>query len=154
MSRTRFTPFALSSAVGPRQTFASENGWQSLRSSDERVHIRLLDLDSHRDAYVFLLRMLPGVELPGRRVTGASTVITLQGRWKYRDGDWVAGPESFLVEASDRPLTTQTLPDCTDDVLLLVIGRGDLQWLDGSGAVVAVENCASLRARFPGWTQA
>ena len=125
--------------------------WQPLRPGNDRVHLRLLELNPARGSYVFLLRALPGVELPSRCVRGSSTIITLQGRWKYKECDWVAGPESFTVEATGRALTLQTLPECTDDILLLVMGQGDQQWLDAAGDVVDVENSASLERRFPGW---
>src|SRR5512144_3035336 len=122
------TPISAPGVTGgdrrPTRLVSPAEAWQPLLRVDDRVQLRLLDLDLERDFYSFLLRALPGVELPARRVIDASTIITLQGRWKYRDCDWVAGPESYTVECTGRSLVLQTLPDCTDDILLLSIGHG------------------------------
>ena len=43
---------------------------------------------------------------------------TVQGRWKYLEHNWVAGPGSVVIETSTSRHTPQALADGTDDVII------------------------------------
>ena len=122
--------------------------WTPFAPHSELVSVKLYAADPARGAIVILLRASPGVELPAHRSTGQTTILTLQGRWHYREHDWVAGPGSVVIEPAGVPHTPQILPDGTDDVILFIVADGDLLLLDAGGQVVGTENSRTAVARY------
>ena len=114
--------------------------WLSLRPYAELVSIKLLSTDPVRGEIIVVLRAPPGIELPRHRTTGSMTVYTMQGRWKYRERDWVAGPGSLVIAPADSCLTPCVLGEGADDAIMLVLASGDVQCLDDAGHVLGVEN--------------
>lgn len=110
--------------------------------------VKLFAVDPAHGEVVTLLRASPGVELPTHRSTSPMTIYTLQGRWRYREHDWVAGPGSVVIEPAGALHTPQILPDGTDDALLLVVADGELQLLDADHRVVAVETWRTALDRY------
>ena len=113
----------------------------------ELVSVKLYAADPARGEIVILLRASPGVELPAHRSTGQTTILTLQGRWQYREHDWVAGPGSVVIEPAGVPHTPQILPDGTDDVILFIVADGDLLFYWMPGARSSALKTAGLRSQ-------
>jgi len=122
--------------------------WLPFAPYSELVMLKILAVDPARGRVVCLMRAPPGTELPPRRTTGSTLIYTLQGRWKYREHDWVAGPGSVVSETSGDSLTAQALPDGTDDVMVMVIAEGEQQLLDENGQVAGVENWRTALDRY------
>lgn len=122
--------------------------WTPFTPHSELVSVKLYAADLARGEVITLLRAPPGVELPAHRSTGRTTIYTLQGRWQYREHDWVAGPGSVVIEPAGVPHTPQILPDGTDDVILFVVANGDLLLLDHGGRVVGTENSRTAVDRY------
>jgi quercetin dioxygenase-like cupin family protein len=122
--------------------------WTPFAPHSELVSVKLYAADLARGKVITLLRAPPGVELPAHRSTGQTTIYTLQGRWKYREHDWVAGPGSVVIEPAGVPHTPQMLPDGTDVVILFVVADGDLLLLDAGGQVVSTENSRTAIDRY------
>lgn len=114
--------------------------WLSLRPYAELASIKLLATDPVRGEVIVVLRAPPGIELPRHRTTGSTTIYTVQGRWKFRERDWVAGPGSLVIEPADSCLTPCILGEGTDDAMMLILASGDVQFLDDAGHVLGVEN--------------
>lgn len=128
--------------------------WLTFTPHSERVSVKLYVADPARGEVVLLMRAPPGVELPPHRSTGPTTIYTLQGRWKYREHDWVAGPGSVVLEPAGARHTPRTLADGTDDAILFVVANGDLQLLDGDDRVVGIENWHSAIDRYLAYCRA
>ena len=122
--------------------------WLPFSPHSELVSMKLYAADPARGEIVLLLRAPPGVELPPHRSTGTTTIYTLQGRWKYREHDWVAGPGSVVLEPASSRHSPQILADGTDDTILFVVADGELQVLDANDEVVGVENWRSAIDRY------
>ena len=122
--------------------------WLPLAPYADLAHAKLFAVDPVHGEVVTLLRVSPGAELPTHRCTRPVTIYTLQGRWRYREHDWVAGPGSVVIEPAGPPHTPQVLPDGTDDAILLMVGDGDLQLLDQDNRVIAVENWRTALDRY------
>mgnify|MGYP003556536350 CR=1 FL=1 len=122
--------------------------WTPFAPHSELVSVKLYAADPARDEVILLLRAPPGVELPAHRSTGQTTIYTLQGRWRYREHDWVAGPGSVVIEPAGVPHSPQVLSDGTDDVILFIVADGDLLLLDAGGQVVGTENSRTAVARY------
>lgn len=95
-----------------------------------------------------VLRAPPGTELPRFRTTGPMTIYTLQGRWNFREYDWVAGPGSLVVASAATCHTPQVPGDGTDDATVLAFVRGDISLLDERDQVVCAASWRSLVERY------
>ena len=122
--------------------------WTPITPHSELVSVKLYAADTARGEVIILLRAPPGVELPAHRSTGQTTIYTLQGRWQYREHDWVAGPGNVIIEPAGVSHTPQVLPDGTDDVILFIVADGDLLLLDAWGRVVGTENSRTAVDRY------
>jgi len=128
--------------------------WLPLERHTGHVALKLYVADPAREQVILLLRAPPGIELPPHRSTGVTTIYTLQGRWKYREHDWVAGPGSVVLEPGATRHTPQTLADGTDDTMLFVVANGDLQLLDDEGRITGVENWRTATDRYRAYCKA
>ena len=68
-------------------------------------------------------------------------VYTIEGKWKYIEHDWVAGPGSLVYEtaASTHTLTVVAEGE-SGHMVTLVTMSGDLLFLDEKNNIVALEN--------------
>lgn len=122
--------------------------WMPFLPYSDLVSVKLFRVDPVRGEVISVLRAAPGVELPRYRHAGSATIYTVQGRWKYREHDWVAGPGSVVIETADSRHTPQALPDGTDDVILFIVASGEQLMLDNEGRVVATENWRTAVERY------
>lgn len=122
--------------------------WMPFVPHSELVSVKLYRADPLRGEVISVLRAPPGVQLPRCQHAGTTTIYTVQGRWKYREHDWVAGPGSVVIEHPAARSTPQALPDGTDDVIMFVVTQGELLLLDEAGEVVGTENWRTAVERY------
>jgi hypothetical protein len=122
--------------------------WLPLAPYAELASIKLLSADPVRGEMILVLRAPPGVELPTHRTSGSMTIYTVQGRWKYREHDWVAGPGTLVVEPASSQHTPQSLGDGTDDVVVLLLVAGDVLLLDAHERIAGIGNWRSVMGRY------
>ncbi len=122
--------------------------WLPLTPQADLVSVKLLSADPVRGEFIMVLRAPPGIELPRHRTSAATTIYTVQGRWKYREHDWIVGPGSLVIESASACHTPQILADGTDDAILFVLVGGDLQLLDAEDRIVGVENWRTAVNRY------
>lgn len=128
--------------------------WLPLDPHADLVCIKILSVDPVRGEVIMVLRAPPGVELPRHRTSAATTIYTLQGRWKFREHDWVAGPGSLVIEPASSSHTLQVLADGTDDAIMFILATGDLQLLDASGRVIGSESWRTAVQRYHDYCRA
>lgn len=122
--------------------------WLPLMPHAGLAYVKLLSADPVRGELIMVLRAPPGIELPRHRTSCATTIYTVQGRWKYREHDWVAGPGSLVIEPASACHTPQILGDNTDDTILFILVGGDMQLLDAGDRIVCVENWRTAVSRY------
>jgi len=122
--------------------------WMPFHPYSDLVSVKLFHVDPVRGEVVSAMRAPPGTQLPRHRHAGSATVYTVQGRWRYLEHDWVAGPGSVVIETPDEQHTPQALPDGTDDVIMFVVSSGELLLLDFEGRVVATEDWRTAVERY------
>lgn len=122
--------------------------WLPLSPHADLASIKLLSADPVRGEVIVVLRAPPGIELPRHRTTGPTTIYTVQGRWKFREHDWVAGPGSLVIEPATTCHTPVILGDGTDDAIMFITSGGDLLLLDPEGRVVGLENWRTAVDRY------
>jgi quercetin dioxygenase-like cupin family protein len=122
--------------------------WMPFLPYSDLVSVKLYRADPVRGEVISVLRAPPGTELPRFHGSGTATIYTVQGRWKYREHDWVAGPGSVVIETAATEHTRQALADGTDDVVLFTVTQGELLLLDDEGRVVGTENWRTAVDRY------
>jgi 2,4'-dihydroxyacetophenone dioxygenase len=122
--------------------------WMPFAPYSDLVSVKLFKADPVRGEVISVLRAPPGVELPRFHHSGTTTIYTVQGRWKYREHDWVAGPGSVVIETAATDHTRQVLADGTDDAVLFAVTQGELLLLDDDGKVVGAENWRTALDRY------
>ena len=77
--------------------------WVPFTPYAENVLMKYFKLDPIRGEVVLLMKAPLDMQLPRHHHTGAVMVYTIQGKWKYKEHDWVAGPGSIVYETANRP---------------------------------------------------
>jgi hypothetical protein len=90
------------------------------------------------------------MQLPKHHHTGTVMVYTIEGKWKYKEHDWIAGPGSVVYETAASTHTPEVVSTGSGDgyVVTLVQVTGDLLFLDGNDNIVALENWKSGLQRY------
>ena len=95
------------------------------------------------------MKVPPGVQLPKHHHTGTVMVYTIEGKWKYEEHDWVAGPGSIVYETAGSAHTFEVVAAGGDVcVLTLVQVTGDLLFLGENDNVIALENWKTSMQRY------
>ena len=82
-----------------------------------------------------------GAQLPTHHHTSTVMVYTIEGKWKYKWHDWVAGPGSIVYETVASTHTFEVVAEGGGGyAVTLVQVTGDLLFLDEKGNIVAFEN--------------
>jgi len=63
--------------------------------------------DLRKNSFTTLFKMAPNIAIPPHYHSLAVVGYCLQGRWKYKEYDWVAGPGSFVYEPAAEVHTLQ-----------------------------------------------
>lgn len=105
----------------------------------EGLRAKLLRCNLSVNEYTLLIEFAPGVQLPRHKHMGPVHAITFEGRWRYLEYDWEAGPGSYVFEPamSDHTLKVNDDNDGNTTVLftiqggLVLLGENDeLQWFE------------------------
>ena len=90
-----------------------------------------------------------GVQLPKHHHSGTVMVYTIEGKWKYEEHDWVAGPGSIVFETAASAHTFEVVEAGESGyVTTLVQVNGDLLFLDDKGNIIALENWKTSLNRY------
>lgn len=135
-----------SDTVGTAYIDVAAQPWIPFLPYSDEVHLKVIKLNPVSGEWVTLLRLPAGMELPKHHHAGPVQVYTLQGSWRYKEHDWVAGPGSFIYETAASAHTPVAEPG--DEVIVLNMLVGDWNVLDDNDNIVAVENWKSMLARY------
>ncbi|MDR5818370.1 MULTISPECIES: 2,4'-dihydroxyacetophenone dioxygenase family protein [unclassified Caballeronia] len=130
--------------------------WVPFTPYSERVLVKYFKLDPVRGEVIALMKAPPRGEMPRHRHTGTVIVHTVQGRWKYREHDWIAAPGSIVYETAGSSHTPEALADdaAQDDIVTLNIIQGELLFVNERGQVLASENWKTGWDRYAAYCQA
>jgi len=85
--------------------------------------------------------------MPRHYHSGQMIVYTIEGRWKFLEWDWIAGPGSMVFEAPASIHTPQALGSNGHTVTLNIM-TGDMIFFTGGGDTPAIENWKSASRRY------
>lgn len=130
--------------------------WVPFTPYSERVLIKYFKLDPIRGETIALLKAPAKGQMPRHRHTGTVIVYTVQGRWKYREHEWIAEQGSIVYETAGSSHTPEALPGDQDneDIITLNIIQGELLFVNDSGQVLAAEDWRSGWERYAAFCRA
>ena len=123
--------------------------WVPMTPYSEDVLLKYFKLDPTRGEWIVMMKVPFGAQLPRHHHTGTVMVYTMEGRWKYKEHDWVAGPGSIVYETAASTHTFEVVAAGeTGYVTTLVQVNGDLLFLDDKGNIIALENWKTSLNRY------
>ena len=132
--------------VGTAMIDVDQLPWIPFLPYSDQVFIKLIKLNPINGEWTSLLKVPGGAELPKHHHAGTVHVYTIEGHWRYKEHEWVAGPGSFVYETAASAHTPVAEPG--SDVTTLNIVVGDWNILDENDNVLAVENWRSMLKRY------
>ncbi|MFC5569035.1 2,4'-dihydroxyacetophenone dioxygenase family protein [Lysobacter yangpyeongensis] len=121
--------------------------WVPFAPYTNDVQLKYFKLDPIRGEMIVLMKAPAGMELPRHHHSGTVIVYTIEGRWKYKEHDWIAGPGSVVFETAASSHTPEAVGS-EGHVVVLNIVVGDLIFLDANGQVMAIENWKTGLQRY------
>jgi quercetin dioxygenase-like cupin family protein len=130
--------------------------WVPFTPYSERVLVKYFKLDPIRGEVIALMKAPAKGRMPRHRHTGAVIVYTVQGRWKYREHDWIAAPGSIVYETAGSSHTPEALPEdaAGADVVTLNLIQGELLFVNDDGHVLASESWKTGWERYVAYCHA
>ena len=123
--------------------------WVPLTPYTDKILLKYFKLDPIRGEWIVLMKAPRGVQLPKHHHTGTVMVYTIEGKWKYKEHDWVAGPGSIVYETAASTHTFEVVAEGESGyVVTLVQVNGDLLFLDDKDNIVAQENWKTSLQRY------
>src|SRR6476469_7860859 len=115
--------------------------WVPLAPYTDDILLKYFKLDPIRGEWIVLMKSPLNVALPKHMHTGTVMVYTIEGKWKYKEHDWVAGPGSVVFETAASTHTPEVVSTGGGSgyVVLLVQVNGDLLFVDENDNVLALE---------------
>ena len=74
--------------------------WVPMTPYTDKILLKYFKLDPIRGEWIVMMKVPLGVQLPKHHHTGTVMVYTIEGKWKYEEHDWVAGPGSIVYETA------------------------------------------------------
>ena len=124
--------------------------WVPLTPFTDQILLKYFKLDPIRGEWIVLMKSPIDMQLPKHHHTGTVMVYTLEGKWKYKEHDWIARPGSVVYETAFSRHTPEALPG-TEDVIAFNIVKGELVFLDDKDQVLAVETWRTAMERYLGY---
>ena len=122
--------------------------WMPFAPYSNEVMVKYFKADPVRGEILAMLKVPPGVSLPMHHHTGTVIVYTVQGKWRYLEHDWIAGPGSCVYETASSRHTPLAIPGEKHDVIVFNVIVGELHYLDDKGNTLAVENWKTSINRY------
>jgi quercetin dioxygenase-like cupin family protein len=121
--------------------------WIPFTPYADDVMLKYFKLDPVRGEMIVLMKAPAGMRLPKHHHSGTVIVYTIEGQWKYKEHEWIAGPGSVVFETAASSHTPQAV-STAGHILALNIVVGDLIFLGENDQVLAIENWRTAMQRY------
>lgn len=128
--------------------------WVPFLPYSDAVFIKYFKADPVRGELIAMLKVPAGASLPMHHHTGTVIVYTVQGKWRYLEHDWIAGPGSCVFETASSRHTPHAITGEKDDVITFNIVTGELHFIGPDGKTMAVESWKSSVDRYLAYCKA
>ncbi|MCY1180119.1 hypothetical protein D9M73_205480 [compost metagenome] len=129
--------------------------WVPFTPFADNVLLKYFKLDPIRGEIIVMMKAPIDMVLPKHHHSGTVIVYTIEGHWKYKEHDWIAGPGSVVYEtaaSTHQPEVVST--EDGDYMVTLVIVSGDLIFVDENDKVLAIENWKTSLQRYMNYCEA
>ena len=116
----------------------------------EGVWIRLLRVMGDDRGYAAMFKFAPGTRLPRHHHLGSVHAYTLQGRWRYLEMDFVAGPGSYVYETAGSAHTLEVPAEDTEPAVVLFVVEGGMVLLADDGAPFMIWDTRAMAELYAG----
>ena len=117
-----------------RQVSAADLPWVE---QAEGVWFKPLRLSPEQDVWANLLKVSAAGTINRHKHYGPVEAWVLQGRWRYLEHDWVAGPGSYVHEPAGDVHTL--VVEGGEEMVTLFIVYGKIDYIDEEGGVVRTD---------------
>ncbi len=125
--------------------------WVPFTPYDDRVFMKYFKIDPVRGELILMMKAPADLELARHHHTGTVIVYTVEGQWKYKEHDWIAGPGSCVFETAGTRHTPQAVGK--GELLMFVVLQGELIYLDENEQILATENWRTAMERYLAYCQ-
>lgn len=109
-------------------------------------HFRPLRFDLSSGTWTYLFKIKSNQILNRHRHTGGSVIgYNIQGRWRYKERDWLARPGTFIFEP---PGDIHTLITEDEEVITLFILGGTLQYFDEENRIIGQDDIYTVLKKY------
>lgn len=124
--------------------------WVPFTPYADNVLLKYFKFDPIRGEFIVLMKAPMNMQLPKHHHSGTVMVYTIEGQWKYKEHDWIAGPGSLVYETAASMHTPEVVSTGGPEqyVLMLVVVMGDLVFMDKNDKVMAIENWKTGMQRY------
>jgi len=124
--------------------------WVPFTPFAENVLLKYFKLDPIRGEWIVMMKAPLDMQLPRHHHTGTVMVYTFEGRWKYKEHDWVATPGSIVYETAASTHTPEVVSAEGEGgyAVMLVQVSGDLLFFDENDNIIALENWKTGLQRY------
>jgi 2,4'-dihydroxyacetophenone dioxygenase len=112
----------------------------------EGVHVKLCRVSLATGEMVLMIRATPGAGLATHYHHGVFVAYTVSGQWRYRDGDWVAGPGDVVIESAGSTHAFEAVGESPSEAFVHMAGA--VEFRDDSGKTLCIENAETLHGRY------
>lgn len=130
--------------------------WVPFTPYADNVLLKYFKLDPIRGEWIVMMKAPIDMQLPRHHHTGTVIVYTLEGKWKYKEHDWIAGPGSVVYETAASAHTPEVVSTSGAQgyVVTFIVVTGDLVFMDAKDQVLAIENWKTSLNRYLAYCEA
>jgi quercetin dioxygenase-like cupin family protein len=114
------------------------------------VEMKLLRRGATDGVYTMLNRFAPGFEAPRHKHLGEVHAYTIEGRWRYREYDWVAGPGDYVYEPAGSVHSLWVPDGNAGPTLVIFTIHAAMELYDAEGRVFMLQDAAGMEAIYRG----
>ncbi len=120
--------------------------WIPFTPYSPEVMLKYVKFNPITGEMIVFLKAPGDMEMPRHHHSGTVIAYTLTGKWKYKEHDWTASPNTVVYETASSEHTPVALNQ--GEVIVFNVIVGDLVYLDDNNNVIAIENWKTGMQRY------
>lgn len=112
------------------------------------IELKMLRVGGESGVYTLMTRFAPGTVLPRHRHFGPVHAYTIEGRWYYKEYDWVAEAGSFIYEPANSVHTLAVPADNSGPTLVLFTIEAGMVLLGDNDELLLIEDAQSVNRYY------
>ncbi|NRA32947.1 MAG: 2,4'-dihydroxyacetophenone dioxygenase family protein [Polyangiaceae bacterium] len=114
----------------------------------EGIEVKVLRACFATNTYTLMTRFAPGTVLPRHKHFGPVEAYTIQGKWHYKEYDWVAKAGDYVHEVPGATHTLHVFDENTEPTIVFFIVQGGMALLNDDDEVFLLEDVNMMVERY------